>query len=244
MKKIILILILCVFLTACASGDSQILPYEPYEPEEVAIDNYDEETADDIGYEVVYEYEVVAQNVSRPATQVVRDPVVAVPQNIKLVRLGELFTAEELQVLKSQAVMYQIVYAGIGHFARVVAIDPANGGEQQVFVTMRYVDWETEIIDIGYGRYMTKTTPIFDAGLNIYERISITAPLGTQSRLIHAGWSAGSGELGLIYKVTAEIEWFEYFIFSAGDERFHEDVWHATDIVADWGNPADWTTFY
>ncbi|MCL2838036.1 MAG: hypothetical protein FWE04_03070 [Oscillospiraceae bacterium] len=35
MKKIILILILFVFLTACASDDYQVLPYESYEPEEV-----------------------------------------------------------------------------------------------------------------------------------------------------------------------------------------------------------------
>ena len=52
----------------------------------------------------------------------------------ELLRTGELFTAEDMETLKAQALSWQSVYAGMRGFAEIVALEPADGTGQQIYV--------------------------------------------------------------------------------------------------------------
>jgi hypothetical protein len=86
-----------------------------------------------------------------------------------LLRTGEFFTAEQIEELKTQALSRQSVQTGIGGFADIVAIEPSDGSDQQVFIS---VD--------------NKIT---------YEKTQIQPPDGAQARIIIASSGGGSGEI-------------------------------------------------
>ena len=133
----------------------------------------------------------------------------------ELLRTGEFITAEQMETLKAQALSWQSTHAGVGAFARVVAIDPPDGSAQQVYVTFG---------DHFEGRFVS----------GVYERIQILASEGIQVRSLGASSGAGSGEFYLAYRFTTDdYEWVEVFLGYA-DWLFY---WSDVDArEAEWPN--------
>lgn len=117
-----------------------------------------------------------------------------------LLQTGEIYTAEEMEELKSQAVSWQSSTAGIGGFADIVAIEPEDGSDQQVFISVDY-----------------KVT---------YERIEIQTPEGVQARIISTSSGAGSCEIEIGYKlVSDDFEWVEFFYTYANTMEDYAMQW-------------------
>lgn len=109
-----------------------------------------------------------------------------------LLRTNEFATSEQMEEIKAQALSWQSAQAGIGGFADIVAIEPSDGSNQQVFISVDY-----------------KTT---------YEKIQIQPPEGAEARIISAFSGAGSGEIEIGYKFTADnSEWVELFYAYTGN---------------------------
>lgn len=129
----------------------------------------------------------------------------------ELLLTGEFFTAEEMDEIKKQALSWQSAQTGIGGFADIIAVEPSDESEQQVFIS---VDNKIK-----------------------YEKLQIQAPDGAQARIISASSGAGSGEIMIGYKFTGEdSEWIEIFYYDTNisiEDRsaklvkateFHEDT--------------------
>ncbi len=126
----------------------------------------------------------------------------------KLTRTGEFYTAEQMELLKSEALSWQYAKAGIGGFADIVAIEPADGENQQVFISIDY-----------------KST---------YEKIQIETSIGEKARIISASSGAGSCEIELGYKfVTENSEWVELFYFYADISNENEQWKNITEYSAE-----------
>ena len=109
-----------------------------------------------------------------------------------LLRTGEFVTAEQIEILKEQALNWQAVQTGVGGFANIIVIDPPDGSNQQVFISVNY----------GFEDV-------------VYERLQIQLPDETQACIIYAGSGGGSGEVVLGYKFLKDnIEWIELFFNS------------------------------
>ena len=125
--------------------------------------------------------------------------------NSELLRTGEFFTAEQMETLKTQALNWQSSTAGIGRFADIVAIEPADGSEQQVFISV----FQNELFEFFK-----------------YERIQIQPPNGAKARIISASSGGGSGELQIGYRLfTEDTEWIEIFYIYAGDLMDDNEYW-------------------
>ena len=118
----------------------------------------------------------------------------------QLVRAGEFVTPIEMEALKVAAFRYQSIYAGMGSFANIIAIEVAEGYAQQVF--------------IGFGGFNTEADNFEDWKFetDIYERLQINTSDEVQAFIVDVTMGGGSGELVLAYKfVRDEYEWIEVF---------------------------------
>ena len=138
----------------------------------------------------------------------------------ELLRTGEFITAEQMEILKNQALSWQSVITGMGGFAHVVAIEPTDDSEQQVFISV--------------------VSDQYDA---MYEKMLIQAPEGVQAEILSTGSGAGSGELIIRYRFFAEnFEWIEFFFTFPFDvdenaapwqwQNITEEVWQFTSAEA------------
>ena len=129
----------------------------------------------------------------------------------ELLRTGEFITAEQMETLKGQALSWQSTHAGVGAFARIVAIEPPDGSGQQVYVTFG---------DHFEGRFVSGD----------YERIQVLVPEGTQVHSLGASSGAGSGEFNLAFRFTKDDdEWVEIFLGYA-DWLFRWDDFDAREV--------------
>ena len=176
MKKYIFLLILIAFILSGCAGSTQIQPpiaeqpsiiEQPASPTpEIAVETDD--------YDIIlYENDDGQQRTFS-----------------ELIRTGEFITAEQLDKLKAQALSWQSAVVGVGGVARVVAIEPYDGSDQQVFVSQAIDQW------------------VFEE----YEIIKIQTPYDAKVRIVSAFGGAGSGEFTLVYKFTTDdSEWVEVF---------------------------------
>ena len=126
----------------------------------------------------------------------------------ELRRTGEYVTVEQMEKLKTDALSWQSAVAGMGAFAEIVAIEPADGSGQQVYFAFRRFDQ-------AIGGHV-----VYDEG---YERLQIMAPTGVQARIIYVTEGAGSGELNIGYRfMSGDSEWIENF-FAVTLEDFAEN---------------------
>ena len=129
----------------------------------------------------------------------------------ELLRTGEFVTAEQMEILKNQALSWQSSLAGMGGFAHIVVIEPADNSEQQVFISI-----ESE-------QYYA-----------MYEKMLIQAPEGVQARILSTGAGAGSGELIIRYRFTAEdFEWIEFFFTFPFDFDENAAPWQWQNITTE-----------
>jgi hypothetical protein len=129
------------------------------------------------------------------------------PYVSELLRTGEFITAEQMGILKAEALNWQSTITGIGEIAEIVAIEPLDGSEQQVYISV-YVWINNERL------------------FNMYEKLQIHNLDGAQARIISASSGAGSGELDIGYKLVKEdVEWIEIFYIFAGDWETNGHQW-------------------
>jgi len=133
------------------------------------------------------------------------------PKYNNLLRTSEFLTTERMEELMDLALSWQSSVAGMGAFAKVVAIEPSDGSNQQVFIS---IGWDQD------GA--------------VYERMQIQAPDGVQARILFAGAGAGSGELNIGYRfTTTDSEWVELFSAFTFDLEDGSEPWH-------WRNVTEW----
>ena len=132
----------------------------------------------------------------------------------KLLRTGEYLTVEQMDLLKTKALSWQSAIAIVGDFAEIVAIEPADGSEQQIYVAFRRFER-----DLG-------ELVVDDKG---YERMQTQKPDGVETRIFSARSGAGSGEfyVGLRF-ISEEVERLE--LFYATHSFFENDQWENVTI--------------
>jgi len=115
----------------------------------------------------------------------------------ELLRTGEYLTVAQMDALKANASDWQSAIAGIGSFADFVAIEPADGSDQQVYMAFRTFDQSK-------GDYFIR-----DEG---YERMQIKTPAGVRARIFYVTEGGGSGEINIGYRLMLQgLEWVENF---------------------------------
>ena len=124
----------------------------------------------------------------------------------ELLRTGEFVTVEQMEMLKAQALSWQASNAGMGGFANIVAIEPSDGSNQQVFIS---VLWNNDGI------------------IEKYEKLQIQTPAGVRARIISVTTGGGSAELQIGYSfISEDSEWIELFCFAnAGDFADNTAQW-------------------
>ena len=106
----------------------------------------------------------------------------------ELLQTGELITIEQMDILKAEASGWQSKIIGIGDFAEIVAIEPQDGSDQQIYIAFRRFDPDK-------GEFVYE---------NGYEKIRVQMPEGIQARILSAESGAGSGELLLGVRFVSE----------------------------------------
>ena len=128
----------------------------------------------------------------------------------ELLRTGEYYTIGQIETLMSEALSWKRKSFGMGGFAVICVIDPADGSDQQVYLS------------IDRGR-----TPDSPYG-SIYERMQIQPLEGAAARVFNATLGGGSGELLVVFRVeTEDAEWLELFYIFAGDLSENTENWVA-----------------
>ena len=124
----------------------------------------------------------------------------------ELERTGDYVSVEHMEKLKTDASSWQSAIAGIGNFAEIVAIEPADGSRQQVYLAFRRFDQ-------GKEEYV-----VYDEG---YERLQVITPDGVQARIMYVTEGGGSGEINIGYRfVSGDSEWVENFFEFRGNGRW------------------------
>ena len=188
MKKVIIITVLWVFLLSCTNNKNN----DVYTSGNTEYNSVADSASDAVSY----------ANSSEKYSE--------------LLRTGEFFTAEQIEELKTNSLKWQSVQAGIGGFANITAIDPSNGSNQQVFISLIEVSESADGIIVKF---------------ETYEKIQIQPPEGTQARILYATSGAGSGELVLGYKFTTKksgknSEWIEiFYAYSENLRESKENKW-------------------
>jgi hypothetical protein len=114
-----------------------------------------------------------------------------------LLLTDESVTAEQMETLKAEALSWQSAWFGTTNKAELIAIEPADGSDQQVYISFQLI----EEVD---GLKKPSMTP--------YERWEIQAPDGTRARIFQATGGAGSGEFIVLFKFeTEDSAWIEAF---------------------------------
>lgn len=137
-----------------------------------------------------------------------------------LLLTGELVTAEQMETLKAEALSWQSRRFGTTNKADIVAIEPADGSHQQIYISF-------ELLDEVDGAIIPSMAP--------YERLKIQTPDGTQARIFQATGGAGSGEFSVSFKFeTEDSVWIEAFWTSWDDgiPRIWKNVTQQDD--SDW----------
>ena len=133
---------------------------------------------------------------------------------IDILRTGEYFQEKQMESLKSAALSWQeLTNKGVGGFANIVVIEPADDSVQQVFVSLQYG---------GDNRR--------------YEKLHFETPAGAQARIICAMPGGGSGDLMLGYRfISEDSEWYEIFLWAYGSDLSTENRWrNTTGIQPSW----------
>ena len=132
----------------------------------------------------------------------------------ELKRTGEYITVEQMDTLKSDALSWQSTIAIVGDFAEIVAIEPADGSDQIVYVRFRRFDRDL-------GKLV-----IDDDG---YEKMQIQKPDGVEARILFADSGGGSGELIVGYRfIFEDSEHIE--VFYASNHFIYNDEWENITI--------------
>ncbi|MDR0273445.1 MAG: hypothetical protein LBI27_09040, partial [Clostridiales bacterium] len=116
----------------------------------------------------------------------------------ELIQTGEFVTTAQMERLRARALRHQDIY--LPTTGLVVAIEPSDGSEQQVYISG------------GIG----------------YQRIRIQSPYEAQIWIINAHWSASSGERALYFLfITEDSEWVESFhnYWNIGENDEYYEVW-------------------
>ena len=122
----------------------------------------------------------------------------------ELLRTGEYITAAQMDVVKEEAVSWQSVITGIGEFADIIAVEPSDGLDQQVYIAIRR-------FDPGIGAH------VYDNG---FEKLHMQVSGGTQAHILFAVSGAGSGEIIVGFKfATEDSEWIEIFYYPGYMDR-------------------------
>jgi len=133
------------------------------------------------------------------------DNEIDVAHSAEIVPTGEYFTAEQMEILKSEAVSCKTARTGIGGFANIVVIEPANGGNDEVYISI--------------VQYLGNAD-------SPYEKMRIDCSDGERAYLIYAAGGAGSGELTLAFRIASEgSERIEIFMGHAFSEA-ENGPWH------------------
>jgi|GEM_PF-3837547 len=109
----------------------------------------------------------------------------------ELFRTGEYVTAEQIEVLKTEALSWKSANVGIAGWFNIVVIESSDETKQQVYISVKD----------------------FDKYFLTYEKLQIQPPDRTQARIIYASGGGGSGEVSLVYLFVPEngSEWIELF---------------------------------
>jgi len=115
----------------------------------------------------------------------------------ELLPTGEYLTVAQMDKLKKDASSWQSAIAIVGGFGEIIAIEPSDGSDQQLFLALRRFDPETAEF-------------VYDKG---YEKIQVKMPDGTKARILLAESGGGSGELMLGFRfITEASERIELFL--------------------------------
>ena len=120
----------------------------------------------------------------------------------KLLQTGEIITVGQMDKLKAEALSWQSAIAGVGGFAEIVAVEPADGSDQQVYLGLRSFNQQTGEFEYYRG----------------FERMQVEAPDGVKARILSAVSGGGSGELFVGYRmISGAAERVEVFYIYVGD---------------------------
>ena len=125
-----------------------------------------------------------------------------------------LFSVAQMDLLKTEALSWQSAIAIVGDFAEIVAVEPADSSEQQIYVAFRRFDH-----DLG-------ELVVDDKG---YEKMQIKKTEGIEARIFAARSGAGSGEfyVGLRF-ISERSERLELFYATAAFTE--NDEWENVTI--------------
>jgi len=114
----------------------------------------------------------------------------------QLMQTGEIITVKQMEALKAEALSWQSAIAGVGYFAEIIAVEPRDGSDQQVYIGLRSFNPQTEEYEYYRG----------------FERMQIKTPDGVQARILSAESGGGSGELMVGYRlISGDFERIELF---------------------------------
>jgi len=120
----------------------------------------------------------------------------------KLLQTGEIITVEQMDALKAKVISWQSAIAGVGGFAEIIAVEPQDGSDQQVYLGLRRFNPQTEEFENYRG----------------FERLQVEAPDEVKTRIISAVSGGGSGELLIGYRlISGSSEHIELFYAFVGD---------------------------